>query len=139
MTLWWMRPHFEKQCTYVCSRNELLNKYHQIDNYRIFDTRIIVISQLATTVLGFSYKKVKFRYLTRNIIHKVEIGEPKLVQSMTCDIQSQLQCAVASCDVRVRTHFGWNLLCACVQYIFKLAKCNSIFALFFSNNARYKD
>ena len=66
MTLWWMRPHFEKQCTYVCSRNELLNKYHQIDNYMIFDTRIIVISQLATTVMGFIYKKKnEFRDLTR--------------------------------------------------------------------------
>ena len=34
----------------------------------IFDTRIIVISQLATTVIGFPYKKANFRDLTRNIM-----------------------------------------------------------------------
>ena len=35
---------------------------------------------------------------------------------LRCAIAScELRCAVTSCDVRVRTHFCWNLRCACVR------------------------
>ena len=86
MTFWWMRPHFEKQCTYVCSRNELLNKYHQIDNYMIFDTRIIVISQLATTVMGFpNKKKDEFRDLTRKYHSRTKKSDIRKFLDTKCD------------------------------------------------------
>ena len=50
--------------------------------------------------------------------------------------KDNLRCAVASCDVWsqvamcMRIYFGWNLRCACVRYIFRLAKCDCNFARF---------
>ena len=45
---------------------------------------------------------------------------------------SKLQCADTN-------QFFWNLQCACMRCIFRLAKFDHNFARFFSNNARYED
>ena len=60
---------------------------------------------------------------------KIWIIEPK----------HDLRYASAPPGCACRTHFGCNLRCACVQCIFRLAKCDRNIARFFGNNERNDD
>ena len=47
--------------------------------------------------------------------------------NLRCAIPScKLGCAVASWDVRVWTHFNWNLWCGCVQPKIELCNCSCV-------------
>ena len=95
---------------------ELLIKIYY--NYKVLHVQLVWWQSNSLFTVTVNLKFLNSCYL---------IGTAKARLAM-CD--HELGCAVSSCNVRQWTHIGWNLRCACVQCIFRLAKCNRNLAHF---------